>query len=55
MQELWFLRAACCLMLIDIYMTFLEDILKISWTGFKLQSGHDFVTHKVPSEITQKV
>ena len=27
MQELWFLRAACCLMLIDIYMTFLEDIL----------------------------
>ena len=27
MQELWFLRAACRLMLIDIYMTFLEDIL----------------------------
>ena len=27
MQELWFLRAACCLMQIDIYMTFLEDIL----------------------------
>ena len=51
MQELWFLRAACCLMLIDIYMTFLEDILN----RFQVQSGHDFVTHKVPSEITQKV
>ena len=27
MQELWFLRSARCLMLIDIYMTFFEDIL----------------------------
>ena len=27
MQELWFLRSARCLMLIDIYMTFREDSL----------------------------
>ena len=27
MQELWFLHSACRLMLIDIYMKFLEDIL----------------------------
>ena len=27
MQELWFLHFACRLMLIDIYMKFLEDIL----------------------------
>ena len=27
MQELWFLCSACHLMLIDIYMKFLEDIL----------------------------
>ena len=48
MQELWFLHSAHCLMLIDIYMKF----LKISWTGFKLQSWHDFVMDKVPREIT---
>ena len=27
MQELWFLRSACRLMLIDIYIKFCEDIL----------------------------
>ena len=27
MQELWFLRSACQLMLIDIYMKFREDSL----------------------------
>ena len=27
MQELWFLRSACHLMLIDIYMKFREDSL----------------------------
>ena len=51
MQELWFLRSARCLILIDIYMKF----LKLFWTGFKLQSGHDFVMDKVPKEIIQKV
>ena len=34
-------------MWIDIYMKCLEDILK----GFKLQSGHDFVTDEVLREI----
>ena len=38
MQELWFLRSARCLMLIDIYMKFLEDVLKrfqvTEWTLF---------------------
>ena len=32
MQELWFLRSACCLMLIDIYMKFRED----SMNGFQV-------------------
>ena len=32
MQELWFLRSARRLMLIDIYMSF----VKIAWTVFKL-------------------
>ena len=36
MQELWFLRFACRLMLIDIYIKFREDILNgfqvIEWT-----------------------
>ena len=30
MQELWFLCSACHLMLIDIYMKFREDSLKVS-------------------------
>ena len=38
-------------MLIDIYMKFVVVILN----RFKLQSGHDFVTDKVPREITQKM
>ena len=50
MQELWFLSSANYLKLIDIYIN-----LKISWTGFKLKSGHDFVMYKVPREIAQKV
>ena len=37
MQE--FLRSACHLMLIDIYMKFCEDNLNV----FKLYSRHDFV------------
>ena len=53
MQELWFLRSAHRLMLMYTYM----KILKISWTGFKLQSGHDFVSDKVSGDVhvTQKV
>ena len=38
-QELWFLRSAHRPMLVNIY-------LKLSWTVFKWQSGHDFVTQK---------
>ena len=38
MQELWFLRSARCLMLIDIYMKIREDSLNgfqdIEWTWF---------------------
>ena len=38
MQELWFLCSACHLMLIDIYMKFVEDILNRfqvkEWTRF---------------------
>ena len=34
MQELWFLRSAGHLMLIDIYIKFLEDSL--TWMVFKL-------------------
>ena len=38
MQELWFLRYACRLMLIDIYMKFLKDSLNsfqvIEWKRF---------------------
>ena len=52
MQGLWFLRSAPRLMLIDIYMKFLEDILN----RFQVKSGHDFVmADKVPRVITQKV
>ena len=51
-QELWFLRSACRLMLVNICM-------KIPWTVLKLQSGRDFVletaTYKVQRGITQKV
>ena len=39
MQELWFLRSASRLKLIDIYMKF-----HVARTVFKLYSGHDFVT-----------
>ena len=52
MQELRFLHSASHLMLIDIYM---KSFLKISLTGFKLQSGHSFVSDNVPKKITQKV
>ena len=52
MQELWFLRFAHCLMLIDIHIKFLKDILNgfqvIEWTRF-------FMTDKVSREIIQKV
>ena len=50
MQELQFLSSECHLMLIDIYMKFYEDILMV----FTFQSGHDFVMHKIPREITKK-
>ena len=51
MQELWFLRSACHLMLIDIYMKFLEDILN----RFEVTEQTDFVMDKILREITQKV
>ena len=38
MQELWFLRAAHCLLLIDIYMKFREDSLK----RFQVTEGKRF-------------
>ena len=40
MQELWFLCSACRLMLIDIYMKFLEDSLN----GFQVIERYDIVT-----------
>ena len=52
MQELWFLRFARPLMLIDIHIKFGENILNgfqvIEWTLF-------FMTDKVPRETIQKV
>ena len=51
MQELWFLRSACRLMLINFYIKFSED----SSSVFKLQSGHEFVMDKVPRKIIKKV
>ena len=54
-QELWFLCFARYLMLVNISMKFHEDILN----GFKLQSGHNFVTetafYKVKRGITKKI
>ena len=41
-QELWFLRSARCPILVNIYMTFHDDILN----GYKLQSRHDFFTDR---------
>ena len=49
MQELWFLRSACRLMLIDIYMKFREDSLN----GFQVIKLTRFCDS--PREITQKV
>ena len=49
------------LMLIDIYLKFLEDILNrfqvTEWTHFceGKKSGHTFVKDKVPREIIQNV
>ena len=39
MQELWFLRSACGLMLIDIYMNFRDDSLN----GFQVIERTQFV------------
>ena len=54
-QELWFVRSARRLMLVNISMKFHEDILN----GFELQSGHDFVTgtdtYEIQRVITQKI
>ena len=44
MQELWFLRSARRLMLIDIYMKFREDSL----------NGFQVIERQNPREITQK-
>ena len=49
MQELWFLHSACRLMLVDIYMKFLEDSLN----NFQVIEGTWFCDS--PWEITQKV
>ena len=51
MQELWFLHSACRLLLINIYMKFIDDILD----KFQVTEQTYFVTDKVPREITQKV
>ena len=49
MQELWFLRSARHLMLIDIYMKFHEDSLN----DFQVIQRTQFCDN--PREITQKV
>ena len=52
MQELWFLRFACRLMLTEIHIKFRE----VSWMVFKLYSRHVFfMTDKVSREIIKKV
>ena len=48
MQELWFLRSACRLMLIDIYMKFCENSLN----DFKVIERTGFCDS--PREITEK-
>ena len=45
-QELWFLRSARRLMLVNIVVKFHEDILV-----FKLHSGHDFVTESATYKV----
>ena len=50
MQELWFLRFACGLMLTGIHIKFLEDILN----RFQVTERTRF-SYKVQREITQKV
>ena len=49
MQELWFLRSARCLMLIDTYMKFREASLMV----FKLKIGLDFVTDRQNDFVTK--
>ena len=49
MQELWFFDSASHLMLIDIYMKFLEDSLN----SFQVTEPTQFCDS--PREITQKV
>ena len=51
MQELWFLHSALRLVLIDIYMKFIEDIMK----QISIYSADTKLCYKVPMEITQKV
>ena len=50
MQDLWFLRSAYHLMLIDIYMKFHEDSLNVF-----LRNRVDMILWQIPREITQKV
>ena len=54
MQELWFLRSARRLMLIDIYMKFRDNSLN----GFQVTERtrlRDRQTDKVPRKVTQKI
>ena len=51
MQELWFLRSACRLMLIDIHIKFHEEIEQFS----SYRADTFFVMDKIPREIIQKV
>ena len=51
MLELWFLRSARRLMLIDIYMKFLKDILN----KFQVKEQKQFCDRQIPRVITQKV
>ena len=51
MQELWFLRFAHPLIMIDIHIKFHEDILN----AFQVTEDTFFMMDKVPREIIQKV
>ena len=54
MQELWFLHSAHCLMLIDIYMESRDNSLNGFQVIVQTRLRHNFMTDKVPREITQK-
>ena len=50
-QELWFLHSACQPMLVNISMKFHED----TWTVWKLQSGHKFVTETATCKVQRGI